>query len=78
MALADIKKIINHQITTVKGKTNISGFHLNRVLNELADFADSGGGDGNGIYGGSGSLSVATIVAMGANDLTFAGNQRII
>ena len=78
MALIDLLKIINHQVTTVKGRTPITGYELNRILNEIAVFADSGGGVGNGIYGGSGSLSGATLVTMGANDLTFAGNQRII
>ena len=42
MPLSDIKRIINHQIKTLKGKTDISGFQLNRVFNELAEFADGG------------------------------------
>jgi len=33
--------------------------------------AAGGGGDGNGIYDGSGSLSGATVVTTGANNLTF-------
>jgi len=79
MALIDLLKIINHQVTTVKGRTPITGYELNRILNEIAVFANTGGGGaGNGIYGGSGSLSGPTLVTTGTNDLTFAGNQRII
>lgn len=36
---------------------------------------DPGGADGNGIYDGNGSLSGSTTVTMGANSLTFSGNQ---
>ena len=78
MALIDLLKIINHQVTTVKGRTPITGYELNRILNEIAVFANTGGGVGNGIYGGSGSLSGPTLVTTGANNLTFAGNQLII
>lgn len=46
MALIDLLKIINHQVTTVKGRTPITGYELNRILNEIAVFADSGGGGG--------------------------------
>lgn len=37
-------------------------------------FQAAGGGDGDGIYDGSGSLSGATTVTMGGNGLTFDGN----
>jgi len=46
------------------------------AANPFATMADVGGG--GGIYGGSGSLSGATLVTMGVNNLTFAGNQLII
>ena len=37
-----------------------------------------GGSDGNGIYTGSGSLSAATTVTMGASDLLFASTSGVI
>jgi len=38
----------------------------------------AGGADGNGIYDGNGSLTGSTTVTMGANSLTFDGNQTIL
>ena len=60
MTLSEIIKDINHQVRTIKGNTDISGYQLNVILNEIVNFADSGGG-GNGMYGNSGTVSSANI-----------------
>jgi len=44
LLLADVKKNINHFIETVKGRTPVTGYRLNSILNEIADLSGSGGG----------------------------------
>jgi len=74
MTLADIKRIINHQIKTLKGKTDVSGFQLNRVLNSLSDFANSGGGAN--FYNSDGISSGNRTFNGGGFDLTYNNLQN--
>jgi hypothetical protein len=63
MALSDVRKKINHYVETVKIRNNVSGYRLNIILNDILDLV-SGGGGGNGIYGGSDIVPTATVATI--------------
>lgn len=44
MTLEEVRKNINHFVETVKGKTPVTGYRLNSILNQIADLSGSGGG----------------------------------
>jgi len=71
MTLADVRKKINHYVETVKIRNNVSGYRLNIILNDILDLV-SGGGGGDGIFGGSGTVPTS-VVADITDKLTLDG-----
>ena len=60
-SLADVKKNINHFIETVKGKTPITGYRLNWILNQIADLSGAGTDTalGNSLFVSSAGKTIA-------------------